>query len=180
VPKRYTSEAIVLHRRDLGDADRILVVLTRKYGKVTLIAKGAKKLKSKKRGFLEPFCVIKVSASCGKSMDILTDVETVSDSQQVRSSLKKVALAYYMLEVALRASYEGEQNEELFDHLSEYLEKIKKETKLRQLRDEYSAKAAVIMGFWPEGERIDNPSRALEEIFERKFNSVRVGQKIFS
>lgn len=180
MPKKYTSEAIILARRDFSEADRMLVVLTRRYGKITLIAKGVKKLTSKKRGYLEPFSVIKLSAVQGKNLDILTEVETISDSLSLRSNLKKASLAYYMLEVALRGSYEGEQNSELFDHLSEYLQRVKQETRLKNLRDEYSSRAAVIMGFWPEGEKINNPSQALEQIFERKFNSVRVGQKIFS
>jgi len=64
--KTYSSEGIILSRKNYGEADRILTVFSKNYGKVTLLAKGIRKLISKKRGHLEIFSEVKFSAVSGK------------------------------------------------------------------------------------------------------------------
>ena len=70
--RTYSSEGIVLSRKNYGEADRILVILSKNFGKLSLLAKGIRKIKSKKRGSLEIFCQIKFSAVNGHGFDIMT------------------------------------------------------------------------------------------------------------
>ena len=128
VPRRYSSEAIVLARRRFSEADRILVVFTKSYGKISLIAKGIRKPKSKKRGSLEVFSQIKFAASRGKNLDIITEVEIIDSYSGIRKNLKKVTVAYFFLEVIGRIIQEGEKNEKLYSLLISYLDKLKKES----------------------------------------------------
>ena len=55
------DEAIVLKRIEYGEADRILTVLTKNHGKISVIAKGVRKPKSKLAGGIEIFCVNSIS-----------------------------------------------------------------------------------------------------------------------
>ena len=76
--RTYSSEGIILARKNYSEADRILTCFSKSYGKISLLAKGIRKLKSKKRGHLEVFSHIKFSASRGHGMDIITEVETIN------------------------------------------------------------------------------------------------------
>ena len=179
-PKRYSSEGIVLARRSYSEADRILVVYSKNYGKISFMAKGVRKLKSRKRGSLEVFSHIKFSAARGRNLDIIEEVEIIDSFQRIRKSLKKVAVAYYLMEVVGRVTQEGEKNENFFTLILKYLQNLKTTKSLRKLREEFIFQTLVLLGFWPKGRRMDNPDKILENVVEREINSIRVGKKLLS
>jgi DNA repair protein RecO (recombination protein O) len=72
---RSTSQAIILRRINYGEADRILTVLTPNHGKISIIAKGVRKSKSKLAGGLELFCVTNIGYINGRS-DLKTTIST--------------------------------------------------------------------------------------------------------
>lgn len=180
IPKKYSSEGIVLARQNFSEADRILVIFTRKYGKISLIAKGVRKPKSRKRGSLEIFSYIKFSASKGKGLDLIEEVEVIDSFQTIRKDLKKVSVAYFLIEVVGRLTQEGEKNEALFRLILKYLNGLKNATSLKDLRKDYIKDALVLLGFWPRAKKIKNPDVTLQEISEREFSSVMVGKKLVS
>ncbi len=94
-PKRYSTEGVVLLRRNFSEADRIINIYSKHYGKISVIAKSVRKIKSKKRGSLEVFSHIKFSAARGKNLDIITEVETINSFESIRKDLSKVAVAYF-------------------------------------------------------------------------------------
>src|SRR3989344_8334314 len=93
--RTYSSDCIVLSRRNYGEADRILTVYSRHYGKLKLLAKGVRKPKSKKRGHIEVFSRLRFSASKGKGIDIITEAELIEPYDFLRRDLRKTSLAYY-------------------------------------------------------------------------------------
>ena len=74
----YRVSAIVLKRRDQGEADRLLTVFTRDRGKLTLLAKGVRRQASRKAGHIEPFTQVDLLVAKGKSLDLVTQAETVA------------------------------------------------------------------------------------------------------
>ena len=66
----------MLKRRDQGEADRLLTVFAER-GKVTLLAKGVRRQASRKAGHLEPFTHVELLVAKGKSLDLVTQAETV-------------------------------------------------------------------------------------------------------
>lgn len=178
--KRYSSEGIVLARRSYSEADRILVVYTKNYGKISLLAKGIRKPKSRKRGSLEVFSHIKFSAARGKNLDIIEEAEIIDSFQSIRKNLKKVAVAYYFMEVVGRVTREDEKNEKLFTIILKYLQNLKTTKSLRKLRKKFIFQTLVLLGFWPKGKIMDNPDKILENIVEREINSIRVGKKLLT
>lgn len=179
-PKRYSSEGIILARRNYSEADRILVIFSKNYGKISLIAKGVRKLNSRKRGHLEVFSHIKFAASKGKNLDILTEVEIVDSFSKVRDDLRKVAVAYYFMEVIGRVTRDDEKNEKLFFLLAEFLGNLRGPTSLRELRINFVYDTLTLLGFWPHGKAMDNPDKVLEEVVEREISSARVGKKLLA
>ena len=63
--RSFRVDAVVLRHSDWGEADRLLVMFTRELGKVRAIAKGVRKLRSRKAGHLEPFTRSNLLLACG-------------------------------------------------------------------------------------------------------------------
>jgi DNA repair protein RecO (recombination protein O) len=74
IPRRYTTEAIVLSRFDLGEADRVLTLITPAGGKLKAIAKGVRRPTSRLGGSLEPFAELTVALARGRTFDVVTQV----------------------------------------------------------------------------------------------------------
>ena len=72
-----TTDAIVLRARPLGEADRVLTLLTRERGKVDAVAKGIRRPRSSMAGRLEPLAEVRVALHRGRSLDIITEARTV-------------------------------------------------------------------------------------------------------
>jgi DNA repair protein RecO (recombination protein O) len=73
----YRDEAVVLRTQKLGEADRIITLLTRANGRVRAVAKGVRKTKSRLGARVEPFMMIDVQLYLGRSLDIVTQAETI-------------------------------------------------------------------------------------------------------
>ena len=73
----YRDEAIVLRAQKLGEADRIVTLLTRQHGKVRAVGKGVRRTSSRFGSRLEPFMVIDVQLYAGRNLDVVTQVETL-------------------------------------------------------------------------------------------------------
>lgn len=73
----YRDSAVVLRVRKLGEADRIITLLTRRYGKVRAVAKGVRRTTSRFGARVEPFCHIDVQLYTGRTLDVITQVQTV-------------------------------------------------------------------------------------------------------
>ena len=177
-PRRFSSEAIVLLRKNYSEADRILTVFSKDYGKLSLMAKGVRKPKSRKRGALEVFSQLRFSAARGKNLDIVTEVEIIDSFNSIRGDLKKVSVAYFFVETIEKLTREGEKNVEVYKLLLRYLGNLNTSDSLRKLRELYIYDALVLLGYWPKGKKLDNPDQALENVTERNMASVRVGKEL--
>ena len=113
----HRDEGIVLRTYKLGEADRIIVVLTRDRGKVRAVAKGVRKTKSRFGSRLEPMshCVLQMYE--GRELDTITQVDGIDHFRVVRDDLDRLAWGVSMLEVADHLSLEGEANPALYKML---------------------------------------------------------------
>ncbi len=114
--KTYRDEAIVLRNQNLGEADRIVTLLTRRHGKTRSVAKGIRRPKSRFGARLEPAEFVDVQLYRGKTFDHVTEVVTITPyAKGLMRDLSVYAVASAMLEVADRLSpIEGEPAEEQF------------------------------------------------------------------
>jgi DNA repair protein RecO (recombination protein O) len=93
------AEGIVLRHSDWGEADRLLTLYTREHGKVRAIAKGARKINSRKAGHLEPFTRVKLQLARGRDLLIVTQVETIDPYLPLREDLTRMGQASYTIEL---------------------------------------------------------------------------------
>ena len=168
----------MLGKKNYGEADRILILFSRHFGKLYLLAKGVRKVKSRKRGHIEVFSYIKFSAVKARGLDLLTEVELIDSYSFIRKNLKKVSLAFYFMEVLNKITEENQQNKDLFDRILFYLDRLKSENRLKQMRLQFIEDVLSILGFWPKKKKITGADRFLGKILEREINSIRIGKKL--
>jgi len=110
----HRDEGIVLRTYKLGEADRIVVFLTKDRGKVRAVAKGVRKTKSKFGSRLEPMshCVLQFYE--GRELDLVTQAESVDNFRAIREDLDRIGRGVSMLEVADQLAQEGEVNPQLY------------------------------------------------------------------
>jgi len=179
-PKTYSSYGIVLARKNYGEADRIISIYTKDFGRLSFIAKGVRKLTSRKRASLEVFTHIIFLAHRGKSLDLIVETQILDSFRSIRKSLRKVSLAYFFCEVVGRITREGEKNEELYDLFLNYLESLRNSRELKSLRLVFISEVLTLLGFWPRGKALPNPDSILESVLERQLSTVRVGKKLLA
>lgn len=95
----YKTPAIVLRQRKLGDTDKILTLYTASYGKLDAVAKGVRKTRSRLAGHVEPLTHATFLLAKGKSLDIVTQVETIESFQRLRDDLDRLSCAIYACEL---------------------------------------------------------------------------------
>lgn len=98
----YKTEAIVLRSMDLGEADRVLTVLTPRLGKLRVIAKGIRRPRSRLGGGLEPFSDVHLVMAIGRTFDVVTQVALEDPHLGLRNDLHSTASAWYLVELADR------------------------------------------------------------------------------
>jgi len=99
--KLYRDEAIVLRTHDLGEADRIITMLTRNHGKVRGVAKGVRRTKSRFGARLEPFAMVDVQLYEGRGLDVVTEATTLAPyGRSIAASYEAYTGASTLAEVA--------------------------------------------------------------------------------
>jgi len=76
--RTYRDEAVVLRTHKLGEADRIVTLLTRHHGRVRAVGKGVRRTSSRFGARLEPYMLLDVQLHVGRSLDVVTQVETLA------------------------------------------------------------------------------------------------------
>ncbi len=110
----YRTEAIVLHRSDFGEADRLLHVFTPHLGRLRLLAKGVRKPSSRKAGHLELFSRVNLLVARGSTFDIVSQAEMLEPFRPLHEDLERASMAYYVGELIVRFTEERDENAPLF------------------------------------------------------------------
>ena len=101
----YRDEAIVLRTHKLGEADRIIVLLTRHHGQVRAVAKGVRRTGSRFGARLEPFSMIDVQLHAGRNLDVVTQAEIIDPfGRPICADYAMFTCASTMVETAERLS----------------------------------------------------------------------------
>ena len=123
--RSFRVDAVVLRHSDYGEADRLLTLYTRQLGKTRAIAKGARKIASRKAGHIEPFTHVRLQLAKGRDTLIVTQADTVDAYLPLRDDLILTSQASYVLELLDRFTYEDEtENSAIFRLLTDTLSRL--------------------------------------------------------
>ena len=111
----YRTHALILRRRDQGDADRILTLYSPQHGKLDVIAKGVRKTTSRKAGHLELFTHVLLLLAQARTWDIISEVSTVESFRHLRADLDAIGRASYVCELLDAFAESDDENVLLWD-----------------------------------------------------------------
>ena len=117
----YATDAIILRRVDFGEADRILTIMTPQAGKLRVIAKGARKMTSRKAGHVELFTRVRLLLARGRNFDIVSQAETMETYRAIREDLLRSTYGHYLCELVDAFAQEGSEDTALYELLAEGL-----------------------------------------------------------
>lgn len=110
----YRDTGVVLRTYKLGEADRIVVLITKGHGKVRAVAKGVRKTRSKFGARLEPTSHVALQLYEGRELDIVTQAESVDQFPAIRDDFERFARASAMLEAVDQLAQEGDVDPRLY------------------------------------------------------------------
>ena len=120
-PRVYKTEAIVLRTMELGEADRVLSVLTPRLGKLRVIAKGVRRPRSRIGGGLQPFSDVQLVLAVGRTFDVVTSSSLEDPHLGLRNDLHSTAAAWYVVELTDRFCEGAADSHEAFRLLAQVL-----------------------------------------------------------
>ena len=175
----YKTEGVILKRLNYGEADRILTIYTKYRGKIRAMAKGVRKITSRKGGNVELFnhCVLFLAE--GRNLDIVTEAQVVNSFSRVSDDLEKTAAAFYLVELVDQLTPDGQVNRQVFDLLVSALASLRTTINNQQLTiSNFEVELLRLLGFWSDQVDIKNVKGYIEEIIERKLKSSQFCEEI--
>ncbi len=146
--KLYKTEALVLRSRDCGRGDKLLILYSRELGKIKVMAHGAARPSSRKRGAVQLFTRANFLIRRGREMDSVSQCEGVEMFSYLREDLEKISYASYLFELVDVFTPEGEASEPLYLLLLTTLRLMATED-LELLTRAFEIKAADYAGYHP-------------------------------
>jgi DNA repair protein RecO (recombination protein O) len=123
-PRTYQTEAIIIKKTKLGEADRILTLYTPHLGKIQAKARGVRRPKSKLAGHLELLTHSLVSLARGRNLDVIIGSQTINSFLPLKSDLWLTSCALYATELVNQFTAEHVENYPLFQLLLETMEQL--------------------------------------------------------
>ena len=172
---------MILKRLNYGEADRILTIYTKYRGKIRAIAKGVRKITSRKGGNVELFnhCVLFLAE--GRNLDIVTEAQVVNSFSRLSDDLEKTATGFYLVELIDQLTPDGQINRQVFDLLVGALSALQSTVNNQQstIRN-FEISLLRLLGFWSDKVDIKNVKGYIEEIIERELKSPKFQNEVSS
>jgi DNA repair protein RecO (recombination protein O) len=159
----YQTQAIVLSRFELGEADRVLTLLTPHEGKFKAIAKGVRRPKSRIGGAVEPFAELNLALVRARTFDVITQASIGQAWLSLRDRLEPTATAWYLAELAERAVEERAYSYPVYALLRRAYQLLDDGMAPGRVARWFEFGLADALGMRPEVERCVECDRMLEE-----------------
>ena len=122
--RNYQTEAIIIKKTRLGEADSILTLYTPHLGKIQGFAKSLRKTKSKMAGHLELLTHSMVTLARGRNLDTITGSQTITSFLPLKTNLELTSYALYVIELVNQFTVERVENYALFQLVLETLDRL--------------------------------------------------------
>jgi DNA repair protein RecO (recombination protein O) len=144
--RAFKTEGVVLKRRDFGEADRILTVFTLDRGKISVLAKGVRRITSRRAGNIELLNRVIIFLHQTKGMPILTEAQSLDTFQKIKENLKLSTVAFHIIELVDRLTAENQESRILYENLVQVLKRLEKNPRQILIRA-FEVKILSLMGF---------------------------------
>ena len=166
----YKTEGIVLKNMEYEEADKIVTIYTKDYGKITAIAKGVRKTKSKFGSSLEILTHSIFLIYKGRNIDIVSQTEILESFFSTSKEVIKFAFAANCVEVVNKLTEEREINIGLFNLLKEVLHYLRESNDPKLLTLSFKWQTMSILGYRPSLNYCCRCNKSVEDQKEMYFN----------
>ena len=142
----FKTEGIILKRKNFGEADRILTVFTLSRGKISVVAKGVRRVTSRRSGNVELLNRVSMFLYQAKGLPILTEAESLDTYPKIKMDLRLSTYAYHIIELIDKLTAENQENRSLYTELIEVLRRLEKNPRQILIRS-FEAKILSNLGF---------------------------------
>ncbi len=139
-------EGIILKRRNLGEADRILTVFTHQKGKISVLAKGVRRIHSRRAGNVELLNRVLLYLHQAKTFLILTEASSLETYQKLKEDLTLSTYAFHIIELVDKLTAENQENRILYEDLVNVLQRLSRNPRQILVRA-FEVKILSLMGF---------------------------------
>jgi len=123
-PRVYQTEAIIIKRIKLGEADRILTLYTPELGKLKAVAKGNRRPQSKLGGHVELLTHSRLMLARGRNLDIITQAQTINNFLAIKDDLELISRGLYIAELVDSFTGEHIEDRRIFDLVLDALQQL--------------------------------------------------------
>jgi DNA repair protein RecO (recombination protein O) len=173
-PRVYQTEAIVIKRTKLGEADRILTLCTPRYGKVRAIAKGSRRTTSKLGGHVELLTHSTLLIASGRNLDIITQAQTIQSYLPLKEDLQLMSCGLYLSELIDAFTADGEESSQTFNLLRNTLDQLAQGAKSDTVLRYFEIHILEIAGYRPQLHQCANCGTLLRPV-QNYFSSSQGG-----
>lgn len=171
---------IIIKRKNIGEADRILTVLTKNKGKIQVKAKGIRRIASRRSSHLELLNLVQMNIYLGKSMPLVTEAQSLDHFSELKKDLIKVGAAYHVCELVDGLCPENQENDRVFTLVQEVFANITLHEKLRPVIKRFELDLLSLQGYWDDEQekQVVDMQQYIESILERRLRTRRIFAKI--
>ncbi len=154
-PRVYKTEAVVVRQSPLGEADRIVTMLSPKHGQVRAVAKGVRRSTGRLTGHLELLNRVEVSVAEGRNLDVVTEAQCLDGYPVLRNDLDRVSAGMFLAELADGfAMPEGHgppdaQGREMYELLVRTLSRLESGEPVERLLPYFQIRVLALSGLAP-------------------------------
>lgn len=143
----FTTEGIIVKRSNFGEADRLLTIVTPYKGKIKVLAKGVRRITSRRGGNVELLNKVKLQVFRGKGMALLTEAESLKTFPKIKNDLLLSSYGSHLAELSDRLLPEEQPNPAVYNLLATALELLEKNPRQIFIRA-FEVKLLSFLGYW--------------------------------
>ncbi len=125
--RSYKVVGIILKRSNFSEADKLVTVFTKELGKIKVLAKGVRRINSRRAPHLELFNQVELVLHSGKTFDTITEARVINDYSSPKSDLKLSGYLFYLVEVIDKILPEHQPHPEIFTDLVSCFKSLKQD-----------------------------------------------------
>lgn len=149
-PRTYQTEAVVLKKVKLGEADRILTLYTLERGKIEAVARGIRKSTSKMAGHLELLTHSLVTLARGRTLDTIIGSQTINGFYDMKNNLWLTSCGLYVSELINQFNAEHVENRPVFHLFIETLKQLCENNNTRMIIRHFEIQLLELSGYKPQ------------------------------
>src|SRR4030042_6490858 len=174
--RTFKIEGIVIRRKNTGEADRVLTLLTKNYGKIQVKAPGVRKISSRRSAHVEllNLSVLNLHRSSRSGLPIVSEVEALESFPQIKKSLNKIGVAFYICELINSFCPENQENKRIFFLLKNVLSDLENSLDVNLILNNFEKELLEFLGFMPKTFVLKDRHTFIENILENRLKTRKI------